>query len=774
MGKEVNKKAIWKLGLKLGGIVLAAVGLILTLYCLLLAYQIEKRFSGRRWSIPSRVFSDTTILYPGLTINRETFFAKLHNLGYREAHPAPARGGEMKTLRSEIELFLHDLKTPTQERKGFPVRIRFWKDRIDSIIRLDTGESLPILELEPEEMMLFFGPEREQRELVSIHQVPQHLVDAVLAAEDKRFYQHHGMDPRGIVRALYTNLRHQEIRQGGSTITQQLAKCYFLTPRRTISRKLKELLMSLIIEIMYEKNEILEIYLNEIYLGQKGSVSINGVAEASRFYFGKPVSELSLADAATLAGLIKAPNYYSPYVDEESSRVNRDAVLGIMRKSGWISDEELRTTLAVPISTVGYEIYVKKAPYFVDYLSDQLTELYSPEALSSLGLSIYTTLDTQVQMAAEKALEKGLARLEESFPALDREEPEKKLQGALIVMQPKTGYILAMVGGRDYGVSQFNRCAQARRQPGSAFKPFVFLSALDEFAPNFLLSNEPRTYIANEKEWEPKNFKPVPETHVSMRKALAESINIPTVDLAMQVGLDRIVETASAFHFSTPLRPYPALSLGAFEVIPVELARAYCAFAADGVLPYALSLKEVVDENRNVIERRHMTIERVMSPAKAFMMTSMLESVVTEGTAASLKNMGIGFPAAGKTGTTNDSRDAWFIGYTPDILALIWVGFDDEESIHTTGSVAALPIWAELMNSLPQHISGNWFRMPAGVVKKRICSDSGQLAVLFGCPNTEKEFFLEENVPKTQCPLHGRGDSIREMIEEGKKIIEGM
>ncbi len=774
MKEEQQEKAPWKKRIKVTGMTLAVLGLILLFYCLLLAYQIDRRFSGRRWSIPSRVFSDTTLLYPGLTVNRETFLAKLHNLGYREIRPASARGGEMKSLRSEMELFLHDLKTPTQQRKGFPVRIRFWKDTIDSIIRLDTGESLPILELEPEEIMLFFGPEREQRELVSILQVPQHLLYAVLAAEDKRFYQHHGVDPRGIVRALYTNIRHQEIRQGGSTITQQLAKCYFLTPKRTVSRKLKELFMSLIIEIMYEKNEILEIYLNEIYLGQKGSVSINGVAEASRFYFGKSVSELSLADAATLAGLIKAPNYYSPYVDEESSRVHRDAVLGIMRKSGWISEEELTTTLAMPVSTIGYKTYIKKAPYFVDYLSEQLTELYSPEALSSLGLSIYTTLDTQAQMAAEKALKKGLARLEESFPELAREEPEKKLQGALIVMQPKTGYILAMVGGRDYSVSQFNRCSQARRQPGSAFKPFVFLSALDKFAPNYPLSNEPRTYLVNGEEWEPRNFKPVPETHVSMRKALVESINIPTVDLAMQVGLDRIVETASMFHFSTPLRPYPALSLGAFEVIPIELARAYCAFAADGVLPYALSLKEVVDENGIVLERRHMTIERVMSPAKAFMMTSLLESVVTEGTASSLKDMGIVFPVAGKTGTTNDSRDAWFVGYTPDILALIWVGFDNEESIHSTGSVIALPIWAELMNSLPQHVSGNWFRVPAGVVKKRICSDSGQLAVLFGCPNTHKEFFLEENVPTTQCPLHGSGDSIREMLEEGKKIIENM
>jgi penicillin-binding protein 1B len=300
----------------------------------------------------------------------------------------------------------------------------------------------------------------------------------------------------------------------------------------------------------------------------------------------------------------------------------------------------------------------------------------------------------------------------------------------------------------------------------------VFLSGLDTFTPASLLSNEPTTYTVNEEEWEPKNFKPVPEPDVSMRRALTESINIPTVHFAMQIGVDRIVRTARAFHFSTPLRPYPALALGAFETIPLELARAYCAFAADGVLPYPLSLKEVVGENGAVLERRHMTIEHVTSRAEAFIMTSMLQSVVTEGTARSLEQMGIEFPTAGKTGTSNNSRDAWYVGYTPDILALVWVGFDNEESIHATGSVAALPIWADLMNAIPQHVSGNWFRTPEGVVRKRVCTESGQLAVLFGCPKTRREFFLENNVPVNSCPLHGRGDAMIQMLDEGKDIIE--
>lgn len=762
----------WKRFLKLGASVLLILCVTLLLYSLYISIKIEKRFSGRRWSIPSKVLSDSTILYPGQRINRALFKEKLSHLGYREVPRKPERPGEMRTSKSTIELFLHDLKAPAHEREGFPVRIGFWRNGIESIVRLDNGNPMPLLELEPEEIALLFGPERERRRLISIDQVPQHFIHAILGAEDKRFYRHHGADPRGILRALLTNIRHGSVRQGGSTITQQLAKCYFLTPKRTLSRKLKELLMSLIIEMKYEKDEILEIYLNEIYLGQRGSVSINGIGEASHFYFGKAVSELSLDEAACIAGLIKAPNYYSPYIDKDRCRDQRDKVLRVMHKNEWISEDELHGALASPISTVGFTAFGKKAPYFVDYLLEQLSSLYSPEALSSLGLSVYTALDTQVQMAAEKALEKGLARLEKSNPALNRPEPEKKLQGAVIVIQPKTGYILAMAGGRDYAMTQFNRITQARRQPGSAFKPFVFLSSLETLTPASKLSNKPVSFDINGELWEPDNFEPVPEPQLSMRNALARSVNLAAIDLAMQVGLERVTDTAAGFHFSTPLRPYPSLALGAFEVVPMELARAYCAFAADGVLPYLLSLKEVADEDNEILERRHMTIERVISPSQAFVMTSMLRSVVTDGTARSLKARGISFPVAGKTGTTNDCRDAWFVGYTPDILALIWVGFDDEYSIDATGSSAALPIWADLMTSIPQYISNNWFKMPPGAVRRTICTESGEIAVT-GCTRVMDEVFLTGKTPAQYCRFHrGRG-TFNRIVEESKDFFKG-
>jgi penicillin-binding protein 1B len=751
-------------------VLIGFLGLGLFLYGWHLAVDIEQRFTARRWSVPSKVYSDTTLLYPGQRINSDLFKDKLEALGYRKVQYQPALKGELQISPDAITIFLNDLKTPWNNRKGFPVRITLTEGIIKSIIAIENDEAVPILELEPEEISLFFGAERERRQLISIQEVPGHLIHAVLAAEDSRFYQHLGIDFRGILRALFTNLRHGSIRQGGSTLTQQLAKNYFLTPARTLTRKFKEVLISLIIEFKYEKEEILEIYLNEIYLGQKGSVAINGVGEASFFYFGKPVKELGRAEAATIAGLIKAPNHYSPYQDEARCLSRRNFVLNAMHTKGWLSQEDLQADLRVPVKTVGFAVHGKKAPYFVDYLEQQINTLYRPEDLSSLGLSIYTTLDSQVQAAAENALAKGLERLERMKPELRRDDPAQKLQGAVIVMQPGTGYILALVGGRNYTISQFNRISQARRQPGSAFKPFVYLSGLDKFSPSDMLSNQPQTYTVDGKTWEPQNFEPVTRYTVSLRNALTMSYNLATVDLAMKTGLDHIVDTAKKFHFSTPLEAYPSLALGAFEVIPLELARSYCVFAADGVQPYPLSLKGVVDENGKTLEQKHLQIERLIPPQKAFIMNFMLQSVVTAGTARSLKNRGIFWPVAGKTGTTNDFKDAWFVGYTPDILALVWVGFDNGDSILATGSSAALPIWAELMNSIPRYISEAGFKVPPGVEKRTICDVTGLLANQNECPQPVDEYFLAEKIPTEHCPLHSKS-GLKNLIQGVKKLF---
>ncbi|MEW6666924.1 MAG: PBP1A family penicillin-binding protein [Thermodesulfobacteriota bacterium] len=752
-------------------------GALLALGAWQLSEEIDRRFSGRRWSVPSKAFSDTTLLYPGIAFPRDRLEAKLGRLGYRKVSQKPGGKGEVRSGPSGLDVFVRDLHIPGRSRDGFPVRIDFDKNRIESLSRLDTGEPLSLLELEPEELMRFFGPEREERRLVSIDQVPEHVIHAVLAAEDARFFRHPGMDPLGILRALVSNLRHGSLREGGSTITQQLAKNYFLTPERSLSRKFRELPISLLMEANYSKREILEIYLNEIYLGAKGSVSVNGIGEASFFYFGKSVDDLTPAEAATIAGLIKAPNHYSPFVSRERALARRNAVLQGMAEHGWLSGQALETALAQPMKTAGYEAYARRAPYFMDYLSQQLRSLYQPETLNALGLSIYTTLDPEVQEAAEQALRKGVSRLEKSHPGLRRQEAGKRLQAGLVVLQPKTGYVLAMVGGRNYGESQFNRITQARRQPGSAFKPFVFHAALDEFTPADLLSNEAKTYRIGDQEWKPENYSDIPEARLSLRTALAKSVNRATADLTMRIGPDRIVQASSSFGFSTPLPPYPSISLGSAEVVPLELARAYCAFAADGVLPEPLSLKEVTDEAGKILERRHLAVRKVTTEQKAFLMSSMLRSVVETGTARTLKSMGITFPVAGKTGTTNDFKDAWFVGYTPDILTLVWVGFDDGTPIHASGSAAALPIFADLMNTIPQHVSGEGFRVPPGVVTETICPVSGGLAVPGRCPSPLQEFFLAENRPKGPCTLHGAPGApgfkqqVRDIIQDIKDFF---
>ena len=756
--------------LKYSFLILILTGVALAIYGWHLSVQVEKRFSARRWSIPSTVYSDTTLLYPGQRMNSSLFSAKLSNLGYRRVNSVPSQKGEIRIHTQALDIFLNDLKTPWTERAGFLAQIDFSEDRIGTIRRQDNGETIPILELEPEEIMQFFGQERERRQLISIEQVPEHQIQAVLAAEDRRFFEHHGVDWRGILRAMMTNLRHGAVRQGGSTLTQQLAKNYFLTPERTFIRKLKELILAVIIEFRYGKREILEIYLNEIYLGQKGSVAINGIGEASYFYFGKPVKRLTLSEAATIAGLIKAPNNYSPYRDMARCQSRRDTVLQAMRRWEWITQAELEDALKQPINAVGFIVADKKAPYFIDYLTEQLNTLYRPEVLASLGLSIYTTLDTQVQTAAEEALAKGLAHLESSNPELQRTAPEEKLQGAVVVMQPKTGHILALVGGRNYSVSQFNRITQARRQPGSAFKPLVYLSSLAQFTPTTLLSNDPKSYTVNGKQWDPQNFEPVTEYTVSLQDALKKSFNLATVDLAMKTGLDRIVEMTARFQFSTPIKPYPSLALGAFEVIPLELARAYCVFAAEGVQPFPLSLKGVVDENDKILEHQHLNVERIIPPPEAFIMNSMLQGVVKEGTARSLKWRGVTWPVAGKTGTTNDFRDAWFVGYTPDILALVWVGFDNGDPIKATGAAAALPIWADLMNAIPQYRSETEFNIPQGVEKILVCPVTGRPAV-GGCPDPVDVYFLTAHVPDEQCPLHAKDGIAGKIIKGVKDLI---
>lgn len=749
------------------GIGLGGVALWLALASASYGAEIQERFDGQRWSLPSRIYSDVTLLYPGQQLRPQQVVERLTALGYQGRGKPPDQPGEFRLRGPRLDLHLRASGLPFLERAATQVRLQFKGERLQEII--EDGKPVALLELEPEELMQVFGAERESRELVAYKQLPQHLVWAVLAAEDADFFEHGGVDFTGLLRAAWVNLWAGGVRQGGSTITQQLAKNYFLTPERTLSRKLKELVIARAIEQLYDKETILEIYLNEIYLGQRGSVSINGVGQAARYYFDRPVAELRVDQSALLAGLIRSPRKYSPHQHLEAATGRRNDVLAAMHARGWLDDDGLKAVEKKLVSVREATVYQRRAPYFFDHVAEQLESLYPREAMRTQGLAIFTTLDAQVQRAAERALNEGLERLEKRRPTLRRDDPAKALQGAVVVMQPRTGNILALAGGRNYHHSQFNRATHARRQPGSTFKPFVVLAGLDQFTAATLLSNERVPIDVDGKRWRPRNYDGTEGGEIRLRVAMAKSLNLPMVSLAQRIGLERVASTAQRFGFERPFKPVPSLALGAVEVTPLELARAYCAFAAEGALPFPLSVRQVLDAQGASIERRHVAIQRVATAGEAYLMSSLLYSVTTDGTAASISSLGVDFPVAGKTGTTNDYRDAWFVGYTPKLLVLVWVGFDDGSPIKASGSSAALPIFAALVKQIRWQIGGDWYRQPDDVETAVICAESGQLASN-RCPEPLTELFLAGRVPEELCPLHGVGALARPLSEAIDKI----
>ncbi len=752
MAKNVRRKPVKSsLWLKIFFLFLLLGILFLAGFYFYLYVEVKQRFESRRWSVPSRVFSATVPLYPGQSLSAEHLRQMLVERRYQEDSREPLRAGEFKMGKDSLMVYLREFRFPGHALSSQRVQFDFQQNMLTRI--RNAKGNLALLELEPLEIARLFGHERESRLLINIKQVPRHLINAVVGIEDHRFYVHGGMDWRGIFRALWTDLRARRVVQGGSTITQQLVKNYFLQPERSIERKILEASMAIIIETLYGKDEILEMYMNEIYMGQKGSIAIHGMGEAARYYFGRNVEDLTLAESATLAGMICAPGYYSPLTNPEAAKERRNTVLKRMLELGKINSQEFETARSEPLKVAGSHSPLSVGQYFVDYVRQQLQELYEPEVLESEGLNIYTTLHPEMAIAAEVAVAEGLKELEKDLSVRKDAASKKPLQAVLIAVQPKTGSVLALVGGRDYGESGFNRALYAHRQPGSAIKPFVYLSALDQFTLASRLTDESKTYSNGSQTWSPRNYDNRYRGSVSFRTALEESLNAATVHLAMNVGLEHVIETLRTLGIQSPLEPVPSLALGAFEVTPLELAGAYATLDNDGQKPYLLTLKEVVTEDGDVQERRDVDLVSVTAPSKAFLITSALEGVVERGTAKNLKNLGIDFLCAGKTGTTSDYRDSWFIGYTTDLLTLVWVGYDDNQPTHLSGSSGAAKIWARYMNSVRPWFHPQSFRIPPGVVQRMICRDSQQLATA-QCPHKYLEYFLVENAPRNYCILH--------------------
>lgn len=751
-----KKRPSWRSLLVKGTLLFALFSALFAgIFCYYLYSEVKERFSSRRWSVPARVFSATIPIFAGQSLSLDQLRHILEERRYKEAPGEPASAGEYSASGSSLEVYLRDFQFPGHFLPSRRVRFDFRQHRI-ARMRGPEGD-ITFLELEPVEIARLFGPERESRMLINIRQVPRHLVDAIVAIEDHRFFEHGGFDPRGILRALMADFRAGKVVQGGSTITQQLVKNYFLESERSFRRKALELSMSLIIEALYDKDEILEMYMNEIYMGQRGGVAIHGIGEASRYYFGRNVEDLTLSEAAVLAGMIRGPNSYSPLTRLDAALERRNVVLRRMLELQKISPADYDTARLEPLH-LATSTSAAMAPYFIDYVRKQAQELYAPAALASEGLNIYTTLHPEMSMAAETAVREGLLELEKDGPrGPEREgtESDDPLQAVLIALQPKTGAIYALVGGRDYNESSFNRALHARRPPGSTLKPFVYLSALDRHCLCDWLSDEPVVYETGGISWSPKNYDGRSRGRVTFREALEQSLNVATVNLAMETNLGEVIDTLRSFGIESPLEPVPSLALGAFELTPLELAGAYAVLDNDGQRPFLLSLKEIVAENGEVQERRAVDISSVTSPAKAFLITSVLEGVFERGTARQLKRMGIDFRCAGKTGTSSDCRDSWFVGYTTDLLVLVWVGCDGNRPTNLTGAQGAGKIWVRFLDAVRPWIHPQNFRIPPGVVQRIVCAESGQLATM-RCRNQKLEYFLSGNAPDDTCTIHGR------------------
>jgi penicillin-binding protein 1B len=742
---------------------LGSVTLLGAWYLRYLERVVTAKFEGRKWQFPSKIYSDTLLLYVGMNLRKEDLWEKLRRLGYRETRSAPTTKGEYRLLKSggPLEIYLHGFVYPLEVFKGIPVRITLRGATVTKMENLEDGQDLFSLELEPELVTGLYDRIWQERRLVNLSEVPPLLARAILVIEDERFYRHRGIDPVAILRASWANLRSGGIVQGGSTLTQQLMKNFFLGDERTLRRKVKEVLMALVAERKYAKEEILENYLNEIYLGQKGAQGIFGVWEAAQFYFSKELPDLTVGEMALLAGLIKAPNRYSPYRSIETAAQRRNVVLGKMLEEKLISRRQYEAALREMIPRRELVKVANDAPYYVDFLKRELAENYSHEVLTAEGLGIFTSLDLQLQKLAERSLAEGLKRLEESYPYLRKRGEEDHLEGAIVVLKPQTGEIKAMAGGRDYQKSQFNRIFQAKRQPGSVFKPFVYLAALmygpeaggKGFTPVTLVEDSPFTWNYEGQEWQPANYKDEYFGTVTFRTALEKSLNSATARVAREVGIRYVRDIAYRLGIQSPLPAFPSVALGSAEVTPLEVAVAFSTLANNGVRTQPLAVKQVMDQSGRVVEKRDIRVEKVITPQLAFMMNHLLKGVLDRGTGRVARLQGFNRPAAGKTGTTNDTKDAWFVGYTPELLTVVWVGFDNQSKLGLSGAQAALPIWTEFMKRATAGAPVTDFTPPPGIKMIDIDPLSGYRATP-NCPQVIQEAFLEGEEPSGFCPLH--------------------
>ena len=697
--------------------------------------------SGYLTSRPG-LYAAPRTLRAGQKLTRADLVVALRRAGYVKSDGSKIWSGSFRESDAAIEI-----RPNASQTRSTIVKISFDDDKKISEVT-DDGISIGSFTLEPEVISNDPLSKSGKREAVRFSEIPPVLVHAILATEDHRFFQHSGLDVFGIARALLRNAGEDRLGQGGSTITQQLVKNTYLSPERTLRRKYAEAMLSFALERRLSKEDIFALYCNEVYLGQRDAVAVRGVEEAARIYFGKELKELSLSEAATIAGMIQGPMRFSPTQHAEAAQTRRNLVLGAMMRDGWIDRDQATAisrepVLVSPSSPSDNSL----APYFVDYVGRTAD---SEHDASPASQRIYTTIDLDLQQLAESALRRQLDRLDGD------KLRTRKPQAALVALDPKTGNVLAMVGGRDYAESQLNRATDARRQPGSTFKPFVYAAALEDgMSPVQTFADSPRDFVYDRnKTYRPANFGGGYSMHdVTMRTGLVKSLNVVTVDIALQTGLARIANLAERFGLPRPER-YPSLALGTKEVTPLELAAAYAAFVNGGRRVKPKVVLSVGEPPAKHVGNDEDPAGQVISPTTSYMITNMLSAVIDHGTARAARDAVRGTATAGKTGT---SRDGWFVGYTPNLVCAVWIGYDDNSQLGLTGAEAALPAWTDFMKAavdLKPELGGRNFDCPEGIKFVEIDANNGALSTL-SCPHRELIAVTERLAPTVECLLHG-------------------
>jgi len=759
-----------------GLITLGSAGFAVLLCCGLFTYyyihfsrMIDRRLTGHAFQNTAHVYTVPERIFTGEAMSAGDLGTYLRRNGYTDAAVDGAAGrvlasGSAVEIRPAHESFFHG---------GNALRVEFAGREIKRIRSLNNQADLPSAEIEPELLTNLFDSSREKRRPVRFEDLPKVLVNAVLSAEDKRFFEHVGFDPLRVIGAAWADLRRERIAQGASTISMQVARSFFFSREQTLRRKVAETFVALLLEHRFSKQEILELYANEIYLGNRNSFAIHGFGEGALVYFGKDVRQVNLSEAAFLAGIIRSPNRYSSSDRKPERAVEaRDRVLAQMLENRSISPEVYQSAKKVPLHLVGTTVESSAAPYFVDMVKDHLLDRFSESELLTQNFRIYTTLDAQLQRAASEAVEIGMKHVDQQLARryerwrrakakAKSAEPPPVAQVAMLVLDPRTGEIKALLGGRSYGQSQLNHVL-ARRQPGSAFKPFVYAAAFADavdgvgpvVTPATTVVDEPTTFMFDGKEYTPNNYGEQFHGQVTLREALTRSLNVATVKVAELIGYNRVVQIGKQIGLDPRIQATPAVALGAYEMTPLEVAGGYTVFANGGTRAEPMFIRSVISADGTVVEHENPRTRPALDPRVAYLVTSVLQDVVNRGTGAVVRARGFTAPAAGKTGT---SRDGWFAGFTSNLLCVVWVGFDDNRDLGLSGTNSAAPIWAEFMKraiALPAYKDVHGFGAPAGVTSITIDPESGQLATP-ACPTTREEVFLSGTEPTEFCSLHG-------------------